>query len=642
MRWCWKKNQKKERHVFHMRRRCSSWSRATRAVTVAYRFTGTGERTPSSLSRSATSSSSSAVASANQPPSVHISGVNVRAEASQRKEEGDSCVAADTEIRPGNTSLKPYERPVGPKWSFMSVPSDRTLINPDYHSNSIVPNNDAKPKLPMWSSSLTSPKLTKVKLSPDNWINPYASAGYVDDSRVSAFISWVTSRADAAHRAANACTEQAEKRNSGSSYLSYALQHHVQLKLRGGGSVRGLYARRSFEEGDVILSVPSVVGTATADTAAASPLWGLHLNSDTLRSFSSAAQRSGVPSFQQVRDTVSVRRSSFDPTPHALFVDQLYCSLLLACEKAAGVESPLHPYLALFPDPLFDDHTLKEINRSAMDPYSHLEYTDHVSRMKFFLLQVQSIWPSGEEKVPAPSIEDLTWALRLILSRQIMLPSFRTHDDVAEIMEKESTPDRLVEEQPDFWMRNITKIRKFVFDKIFCVLDEDRIKDNIFDPYTIPTLCPLFDMLMHDPRGGNTRWEIEGAEPHSATGNTGGSATAKRRSAGGDRGELLLIATKRVAEGQELTRCFSRCYSTSYTLYRYGFLAVRDRELDQRAALVASGVAPSLLCDMPEAPGIPASGLHVDANKTKRLTTAATALYRRLPREEVSAPSIPV
>ncbi|CUE57995.1 GPI-anchored surface protein, putative, partial [Bodo saltans] len=263
------------------------------------------------------------------------------------------------------------------QFSFLSAPDHRgVLTKQNRATNGVVPNNDAKMPFPMWSSSLTSPKMELQRMKMDSWIAPHLSAGFHEESAVEKFVAWISERADAAEVKSSFGGGEKEEDGSSSSsprplssYLSYALRRHVQLKLRAGGSCRGVFARRSFAPGDVILSIPTAVGisrpaavrhppsttqspngetpaevfgdaqqksSATNDELPPPPLWGLTLNSETLRKYSVAAQQRCVPSYDTIWDIVSKRRSSLDPYTHPLFADQIYSALFLACEKEAG------------------------------------------------------------------------------------------------------------------------------------------------------------------------------------------------------------------------------------------------------------------------------------------------------------------
>jgi hypothetical protein len=120
------------------------------------------------------------------------------------------------------------------------------------------------------------------------------------------------------------------------------------------------------------------------------------------------------------------------------------------------------------------------------------------------------------------------------------------------------------------------------------VIEDRTLQVNEFDPRTVGTLTPLVDMIQHDAKGGNVRWEVEVPDNNVDTPPTVGHPS-----------DLLLVATKPIRAGQELSRAFSRCYSVSYTLYRYGFLAVRDREMDRREDLLYCGVDSALLGEEP-------------------------------------------
>ncbi|CUE58032.1 Hypothetical protein, putative [Bodo saltans] len=247
-----------------------------------------------------------------------------------------------------------------------------------------------------------------------------------------------------------------------------------------------------------------------------------------------------------------------------------------------------------------------EIHQGVLTPASHLEYHDHKNRFHLYVFHIQNAWTeaqdaakaasssssfeNGEARVilPPPSQDNITWALRTVLSRQLMVPHLRPHDsDMTDRLSRETTLSNILD-QENFWMRNITKLRQWWLQHVFRVLDMERMKQFEFDAQTIPTIAPLLDMLQHDAKGGNVAWEVE----------RGGAAGVDKSVTGSDDAtppELLLIATRPIVAGQELTRSFRRCYSTSYTLFRYGFLALNDREADRCSDLVDSGVDPAVI-----------------------------------------------
>jgi hypothetical protein len=578
-------------------------------------------------------------------------------------------IAADanahlTAPTPSSPSPPPLVKTRKTTFSFLGHPEERNALAKAYKPIfGIVPNNDAKTPLPMWSSSLTSPKLELQRQRLDSWIAPHLSAGFHDDALVEAFVRWLCERADAAERADGMMSFD----GSEISYLSYALQHHVQLKLRAGGSCRGVFARRAFAPGDVILAVPNsfgyqhrktnvdnkTKGEAGEDSFSGrsknhieSPLWGLHLNSDTLRRFSAEAQKRGVPSYATVWEIVSKRRSSLDPHVHPLFADQIYTALFLACEKEAGEASPLYPYLRLLPDPAVDDDGMLEIHHGVLTPASHLEYHDHKNRFHLYVHQLHNAWAEANAAAAAsreggcdadgnggenddahdattcsiapPSQDALMWAMRTVLARQLMLPHFRPVDsNMTDVLTKETTLKHILDGE-NFWMRNVTKIRQWWLQHVFRVLDLERMKQFEFDATTIPTMSPLFDMISHDAKGGNVVWDVErsGSEDSEETPAAEGSSSSPT---------LVLVATRHIAVGQELTRSFRRCYSTSYTLFRYGFLAVNDREADRCSDLVDAGVDPlSIGWDRPDIAVPRLAEATEEANRRQRLASAAS------------------
>lgn len=43
---------------------------------------------------------------------------------------------------------------------------------------------------------------------------------------------------------------------------------------------------------------------------------------------------------------------------------------------------------------------------------------------------------------------------------------------------------------------------------------------------------------------------------------------------------MVLRANRDIEVGEELTMVYPKCYSVSYTMFKYGFLALRPRSLD--------------------------------------------------------------
>ncbi|CCD16281.1 unnamed protein product [Trypanosoma congolense IL3000] len=485
-----------------------------------------------------------------------------------------------------------------PKFSFLSDPSERTLLGAvSVHE---VPNNAPKPLLPMWASSLTSPQLGKQRIRVENWIST-DSMGTVPDEHLHGFLSWLCERIG----------------STSHTKLWDELSHNVEFHLRSQYS-RGVVARKSFCPGDVIFSIPLRAAVprhpsgVTDDSAGDRPLWGLTLTSEVLQSHSMAAQRRVVPTYARIESIVGQRKSSFDPIPHPLFVEQLHLALLLACERAEGENSPLFPYLRLLAP--FDDDFIRELHLGVLDPPTHLEYTDHCGRFTHYMRQLHKEWtedyrtsctvesndtessaslsadcniPTTEHDVittsgglpssqlgrlPPPTMDDLTWALRIVLSRQRLLP-LRQH---LRHTEGVCTEEKLQQRQGP-WARLLSTLHLGLMDKVFGVVDHARLNANNFDPRTIAAIVPVVDMLQHPPGGvANTVCCIE---PIQSLDNDVGDHLK-----GGDAGSSTMCAVLRakdfVDEGDELTLLYPRCYSLSYTLYRFGFLPLRRRSDD--------------------------------------------------------------
>jgi hypothetical protein len=475
-------------------------------------------------------------------------------------------------------------------WSFSSNPVERGLTPIDPYANQVVPNNTPKEQLPMWASSLTSPKMHLQRIRADNWICS-ESKGLVPQEDVDLFVAWLKQRALGGANGGEGGAQTFERPGD---FLAYALDYHVQLKLRGSTS-HGLFARRSFQKGDVVLAFPSSTSTTPSSSSSSSssgePLWGLHINSETLKLHSKHAQARGVPSLETVNAIVSKRFSGLDPTAHPLFVDQIYASLFLACEKAAGEDSELYPWIRVLPS-AWDDEYIKELHRGILEPMALLEYDDHRNRFEAHLRLIHDKW--AEET--RPPLDDLFWAMRAILSRQQLLPKFRRSGALDAFKQFLEPPQDLISKSEAFWSRHVNAVRLFFFRHICGVIDESKLVSNEFDPSTIATVTPLLDMIHHDPKGGNVRWVVEDDDNDEVE----GAQTSKSPRYPP---EVLLVATKDIAQGSELLSCFTRCYSVAYTLFRFGFLPLRDREQDRKVDLLNSGLDPELVLLGKQAPG---------------------------------------
>lgn len=639
-------------------------------------------------------------------------------------------------VHPGATTLPPLRRPSRSKFSFLASPDEQSPR--DYFVHAQVPNNTPKPLLPMWASSLTSPVLGKQRLVEETWVSSDV-LGTVDRAVVDAFMTWMKQSV-------------LPRGDSSSLLLRQQLRENVELELRCA-TRRGVYAKRRFQSGEVILSIPlSATAAATEEeeerqqrttvkadsstqssqqqeeetaTAAQHVPWGGALNSETLRRYSLAAQCRLVPSYGVIRGTVSVRHSDFDPTPHPLFIDQLHCALLLACEKAEGPASPLHPYLQLLgtTEEMFDEDHARELYRGVLEPFVHMEYTDHCERFRHYLRQLHKRWwedyevalraercaakgtststatttatagatastssspphdavPNAEPFVaklnikegatptlsfgansayrtksardakglsetdcaetsisstaatdaarpsqspfpsalkPPPSLEDVEWAFRIVLSRQRMLPHVRQL--YTEELAAESSEALMDAEELDPFARGVMQAKWAVYRHVFRAIDEDQLTVNDFDPSTAPTVVPLLDMFMHPPSGvANATFAVEDvaveaiAEPTPAGSQDGvplqeeysGSSPSDVTSVTSAAcppappplppkriPHIVVRASEPIDEDDELTLLYPRCYSVSYALYRFGFLPLRRREDDMADLLRQHGL----------------------------------------------------
>ncbi|KPA78947.1 putative mitochondrial hypothetical protein [Leptomonas pyrrhocoris] len=558
------------------------------------------------------------------------------------------------------------EKRVG-KFSFVSDPSERA--SRDFYGHE-VPNNTPKARLPMWASSLTAPSLGKVRLVPETWTSQDAR-GTIDAVTTAKFVAWLT---DTVLPAGAALREQ--------------LNTSVLLDLRRA-TARGVYARRTFSKGEVVLTIPvSTASSAPTSAAAATALgqtsWNtpwLTLNSEVLAAHSTGARRRpGLPDYEAIKQVLSVRRSSFDPIPHPMFIDQVHAALLLACEKADGPSSPLHPYIQLLPaEELFDDERIKELHLGVLDPPTHMEYTEHRSRFQHYLRELHKAWwksyenavtalqgqtqqvsegaatsptsaasslgynatlPLTSSKVvivgaertaavtaadvstrptdipehrtavdvipntslpsllPPPSLEDVEWAFRVVLSRQKMLPHLRVDRQAFERVQQESAEG----DELDGFGRALMKCKYALYQHVLRAVDADRLHVNEVDPSSIPTVVPLLDMLSHPPSGvGNVRYSVEEVQrqpvKEGGTRNDGAFDKATSSTAAVDDDshpcrtfQVVVRAAENIDEDEELTVAYTKCYSVAYTLYRYGFLPLSRREDDTAALLMANGM----------------------------------------------------
>ncbi|KAG8347690.1 hypothetical protein ERJ75_000358300 [Trypanosoma vivax] len=503
------------------------------------------------------------------------------------------------------------------QFSFFSSHVERSHL--DFPTVYEVPNNAPKQLLPVWASSLTSPALSKQRLAVENWISMDCMEK-LPKSKVDVFLRWLHD-----HFMRN-----------GSSELWHHLEQGIEFHLRPQYS-RGVIARKTYLPGDVIFAIPiqrtssahsntnmSVAVSASSPHPLVSsglvPEWGPVLNSEILQQYSLAARRRHVPSYERVRAIVGRQKSSFDPVPHPLFVDQLHFALLLACERAEGVKSLLHPYLTLLAP--FDDDRIRELHRDVLDPATYLEYSDHCGRFTHYMRQIHSEWvrdyeafrsvgESGEvpaaegcvagganrgevntravsseceascgpsSRLPPPLMDDLVWALRVVLSRQRLLPLRQNISFLESTCNGKFRP----QERESLWSRLYLKIQNGASYKPSSVDDHARQSGDDHDPRAIASLVPVLDMLQHPPGGvANTCCGLE-VLPSTESGVGLGDCSAN----GDSEGKLCAVirAAREIEENDELTTLFSRCYSLSYTLYRFGFLPLR-RRTDDLAAL---------------------------------------------------------
>ncbi|RHW73193.1 hypothetical protein DPX39_040073500 [Trypanosoma brucei equiperdum] len=558
----------------------------------------------------------------NEQLRVALESVEPQAGSSLRAEEVQSTIRKKEMFAPRIATLAAVAALTGgelppvvyrkPKFSFLSDPSERHP--PDALSVYEVPNNSPKAPLPMWASSLTSPQLGRQRIRVENWIST-DSMGTVPEDHVQDFLAWF----------------REELIKSSQTALWNMLTDNVDFHLRSQYS-RGLVARKPFHKGDMIFAVP-LYGALGADSAdefvPSSPAssvasegnltpWSLTINSENLQRHSVAAQRRGVPSYQSVEAIVGQRKSSFDPLPHPLFVDQVHFALLLACERAEGAKSPLFSYLRLLSP--FDDDFIRELHLGVLDPATHLEYTDHCGRFSHYLRQIRNRWQQEYEsavcsgagevssvdgsvspndgndvvnarspieegktqcttpgRLPPPSMDDLAWALRVVLSRQRLLPLRRHTEHFEDICSEEKVLQKL---HP--WTRLITKMHMGVMDNIFRVVDRNRVGVNDFQPHTIATIVPIVDMLQHPPGGmSNTSCSIEKISLSNDSNKVANTAGMCKEAVC-----AVVRANSRIEEGDELTQLYPRCYSVSYTLYRFGFLPLRRRADDAADAVL--------------------------------------------------------
>lgn len=293
-------------------------------------------------------------------------------------------------VHPGAQLPPLHHRPLSQKrsgkFSFMSAsssprPSDVYVYD--------VPNNSPKLKLPMWSSSLTSPALGRVRLPENNWISADAK-GTIAPAASQRFVDWL----HAAVPPSDATFHQ---------QLADNIYFHVRR-----ATARGVYAKRALAKGEVILSVPlttsasccapcsdeATAGASTTTVASrdSSPAL-LTINAEVLAASSPAVQSQRyLPSRDDVHKVLNVRRSSFDAIPHPLFVDQVHTALLLACERAAGNDSSYAAFFEMLPADLFDKDEARQLHVGVVDARSLMEYDEQCGRFQHFLRELHRLW----------------------------------------------------------------------------------------------------------------------------------------------------------------------------------------------------------------------------------------------------------
>ena len=452
------------------------------------------------------------------------------------------------------------------KWSFTLTPQKVEHTVNMYH----VPNSEPPALRPMHMSSLTIPAMEKRRFCVASWAS-MEDQGPIADTRADKFIEWVkhNSRTHGAH-----------------SELYHAqLDDNVSLCL-GHRMVRGVYAKKHFFPGDVILDIP--IDQDPSNVAS----YGSILNAERMKLCSRVANREGVqvPTLKAIVDVLNDRRcGAIEAEFHPLFAEQLLTASYIALEKAAGDASPLYPYLSLFPDPMFDDEgIILETNREVVGTRAMIQYKEHIKVFRNCMVQIRrDAWPTGG---CPPSLKDLIWGMRFVLSRQMMLERIRLHcDDILPYAED-------AERTPDFLTKGIRAAHRFLLHNVLGVLDEKREHVNEFHPRSAPCVVPLLDMIGHDPAGISANISIsveqEGREKDEES-----SLPDKLGPVGRS---LVVRATEEIWPEQPLQRLFPRCFSIGYTLFRYGFLPLIHRDVDRRASALEFDV-PHML----PAPGVP-------------------------------------
>ncbi|CAD2213907.1 hypothetical protein AGDE_15754 [Angomonas deanei] len=181
---------------------------------------------------------------------------------------------------------------------------------------------------------------------------------------------------------------------------------------------------------------------------------------------------------------------------------------------------------------------------------------------------------------PPPSFEELEWCFRFVLSRATMLPHLRRagleEDFFTESRQHNEAGAYHQKQEFDKLGNLILHQRNNFYKYVFNAFDEEIYNRNYnFDPTDILTVVPLADFLQAPPDGNaNVRMMVKTTKEEGE----GESLT------------LQLVATEPIDELDTLTLPFSKSYSLSYTLYKYGFLPLRQREVERGEVLSRYGV----------------------------------------------------
>lgn len=441
------------------------------------------------------------------------------------------------------------------KFSFQA---NAQVRNPHMVNLYHVPNNTAPVLAPMHQSSLTVPSMELRRFCKDTWVS-MESSGVVPDEKITQFVSWIKSR------------------SLGASVFHEQLDTNISLSL-GKRYVRGVHAQRSFLAGETILEIP--IEADPSNEAG----YGVMINSERLRLCSRAAnvasERSGspsadVPTYETVRDIVNHQRNMFDREYHPMFIDQIHASLYIALERSIHERSPIYPYLNLFPEEsVIDDDFVVEVHRGVADTMAIYEYKALIDRARGMLVDIQRKWEG------APPLLDMMWAYRFVISRQRMLT--HTRQDCDHLIGESSNKERF--RNSDIFTNAIRAGHKFFLKNIVRAYDEQQDKINDFNPRTSACLVPIIDMIGNDPAGISANVRID----------TAGHDAENTRLDAPIATSIKITALEDIPEGRVLQLLYPRCYSVSYTLFRFGYLPLLNRELDMTEALRQNGLSGSL------------------------------------------------